>query len=157
MKLPVVNGSNLLREKKQLPRDLGGKINLLFVPFQQWQQLEVNSWAPLAAELEQAHPDFRFYELPTIQSRNVVSKAIINEGMRAGIPDHATRARTITLYIDKQPFRDALAMPDESHVYLLLTDELGNILWRSRGAYDPETAESLIKAVRECLPEYALA
>ncbi len=43
------------------------------------------------------------------------SQVFINEGMRAGIPDPATRERTITLYIDKPAFQHALDMPDEAH------------------------------------------
>src|SRR5512140_430814 len=99
MKLPVVTGSNLLRQKMQLPDHLRGGLNILFIPFQQWQQMEVNSWVPLVSELEQTHPDLRYYELPTIQRRNVLSQTFINEGMRIGIPDPGTRERTITLYI----------------------------------------------------------
>ncbi len=38
---------------------------------------------------------------------------MLNEGMRAGIPERATRAHTITLYLDKAAFRQALAIPDE--------------------------------------------
>jgi hypothetical protein len=149
MKLPVVRGSNLLRQNMQLPEDLSGNLNLLFIPFYQWQQMEVNSWVPLVSELEQTHPDFHFYELPTIQRRNIFSQTFINEGMRMGIPDPATRERTITLYIDKKAFTSALDMPDEEHTYLLLTDREGNILWRARGEYTEEKASSLLLAVQE--------
>ena len=152
MKLPVVRGSNLLRQSVQLPADLGGGLNLLFIPFYQWQQMEVNSWVPLMNELEQSHADFRYYELPTIQHRNVLWQTFINEGMRAGIPDPAARHRTITLYIDKKAFMSASGLTDEEHVYLLLTDRAGNILWRSRGEYSQEKAAELVMAVNElCL------
>jgi hypothetical protein len=148
MKLPAVNGSNLLRQKIQLPDDLGGSLNILFIPFQQWQQMEVNSWVTLVSELEQTDPNLRYYELPTIQHRNIVSQTFINEGMRMGIPDPSTRERTITLYIDKKAFMQALDMPDEAHTYILLTDQQGNILWRSSGAYSSEKAESLTGAIQ---------
>ena len=42
MKFPQVSGSNLLRERLSLPQDFKGQFNLLFVPFQQWQQMEVD-------------------------------------------------------------------------------------------------------------------
>lgn len=149
MKLPVVTGSNLLRQRMQLPDHLRGSLNILFIPFQQWQQMEVNSWVPLVSELEQTHPDLRYYELPTIQRRNVLAQAFINEGMRAGIPDPATRERTITLYIDKQEFMQALEMPDEDHIYVLLTDQAGNVLWRARGENTVENSSSLRHAIEE--------
>lgn len=148
MKLPVVTGSNLLRQRMQLPDDLRGSLNILFIPFQQWQQVEVNSWVPLVSALEQTHPDLRYYELPTIQRRNILSQTFINEGMRMGIPDPSTRERTITLYIDKKAFMVALDMPDDEHMYILLTDQQGNILWRSFGAFSLEKADSLASAIQ---------
>lgn len=149
MRLPVVAGSNLLRKKITLPADLQGELNLLLIPFYQWQQAEVDTWLALAEQLASETPGLFYYELPTIQSRNVLSQVFINEGMRAGIPDPDTRGRTITLYIDKHSFRSALSMPDEEHIYVLLTSRKGDILWRSRGTLTTDRAASLTRAVRE--------
>ncbi len=149
MKLPNVTGSNLLRQKVELPADLRGKMNLLFIAFYQWQQMEVDSWVALAQELEQTQPGFTYYELPTIQRRNVFAQAFINEGMRAGIPGRATRERTITLYIDKPAFQRALDMPDEDHIYILLVDQAGNIFWQARGENTVDNSSSLRQAVDE--------
>lgn len=152
MKLPNVSGSNLLRQRVEFPADLREGVNLLFIAFQQWQQKEVNSWVPFAHELEQSQSGFHYYELPTIQRRHVLAQKFINEGMRAGIPDPATRERTITLYIDKQAFKQALNMPDEDHIYVLLTDQAGNILWRGRGEMTVENSSSLRRSIEEvCL------
>src|SRR5450830_344032 len=126
MIFPTVSGTNLLRQKLTLPQDFEGNFNLLFIPFQQWQQSEVDSWIALARELEAQYTGLVFYELPTIQLRNPLFKMFINEGMRAGIPNPKTRERTITLYLDKIDFRAALDMPDEEHIYLLVVDRLGN-------------------------------
>ncbi len=52
MTFPIVNGSNLLREKLTLPQDFAGNYNLLFIAFQQWHQEEVNTWIPLAESYE---------------------------------------------------------------------------------------------------------
>ncbi len=149
MKLPSVSGSNLLRQKVELPADLRERFNLLFIAFSQWQQMEVNSWVPFARELEQTQPGFHYYELPTIQSRNVLAQKFINGGMRAGIPDPATRERTITLYIDKPAFEQALNMPDEEHIYILLADRTGNVLWRERGEFSVEKSSSLRRLIEE--------
>jgi ATP10 protein len=149
IKLPNVSGSNLLRQKLELPSDLRGNLNLLFIAFYQWQQMEVNSWLPLAHELEQTQSRFHYYELPTIQRMNVLAQKFINGGMRAGIPDPATRERTITLYVDKQAFMRALNMPDQDHIYILLTDRDGNVLWRSRGEMTLENSQSLWQAIKE--------
>jgi hypothetical protein len=138
MTFPTVNGSNLLREKLTLPRDFRGRFNLVFIPFEQWQQMEVDSWMALAKELEEQFDDLAYYELPTIQSRNSFYKMFINEGMRAGIPNPKTRERTITLYLDKADFRSALGMLDEGHIYILVVDRQGNEFFRARGPYSRE-------------------
>jgi hypothetical protein len=148
MKLPAVTGTNLLRLKVQLPDDLSGSLNLLFIPFYQWQQREVDSWIPLVSELEHTYPNFRYYELPTIQRLNIIAQSFINEGMRAGIPDPSARSRTITLYLDKQAFTNALDIPNEEHIYLLLIDRAGNVLWRTGGARTDEKSSSLMLAIQ---------
>jgi hypothetical protein len=143
MTFPTVSGSNLLREKLTLPQDFQGKFNLIFIPFEQWQQMEVDSWMALAKELEEQINDLVYYELPTIQSRNPFYKMFINEGMRAGIPNPKTRERTITLYLDKADFRAALDMTDEEHIYVLVVDRHGKEFFRARGPYNREGEATL--------------
>ncbi len=147
MKFPIVSGSNLLRQKLTFPEDFRGNLNLLFIAFEQWQQMEVNSWIPVAKELEQQIQGLLYDELPTIQDRSIFSKIFINEGMRLGIPDHTSRERTITLYLEKDAFRRSLDMPDEDHIYVLLIDSSGDVIFRTRGAYTPESGESLCQAL----------
>jgi hypothetical protein len=86
MVFPTVSGSNLLRQKITLPQDFQGKFNLVFIPFEQWHQTEVNSWMPLASELEQKFESLVYYELPTIQSRGSFSKIFINEACELAFP-----------------------------------------------------------------------
>lgn len=147
MTFPTVSGSNLQRQKITLPQELEGEYNLLFIPFQQWQQSEVNSWIALAEQLEEQYPNLVYYELPTIRALNSLSKFFINEGMRAGIPNTKSRRRTITLYLDKSSFQSALAMPDEDHIYILIIDRQGNEFFRARGSYTKEAEADLRDAL----------
>lgn len=148
MIFPPVSGKNLLRENKSLPRDFIGRVNLLFVAFEQWQQSEVDTWGPFAGELENEFEGLAYYELPTIQSRNTLYQMFINEGMRAGIPNQKSRERTITLYLDKNGFREALEMPDEAHIYILLVDREGRVYSCARGVYTPEALAVLQQTLR---------
>jgi hypothetical protein len=151
MTFPTVQGSNLLRQKMTLPQDFKGELNLVFVPFLQWQQSEVDSWVPWIVEMEAKYPGFLYYELPTIENRNIVFQTFINEGMRAGIPNPFTRERTITLYLKKAEFQKALDMPDEDHIYILMLDNMGNILLRSRGPFTKESGELFASFVENTL------
>lgn len=148
MQFPTVSGSNLQRSKLSLPQDFQGERNLVLIAFQQWQQAQVDTWIPFARRLEETYPSVRYYELPTIQRLNAVARTLINEGMRAGIPDLVARERTITLYLDKKAFREALLLPGEDDIHVLLLDRQGRVLWRSEGAFTPEKGESLTEAIR---------
>lgn len=147
VQLPTVNGKNLLRQKMVFPRDFAGDINLVFIAFQRWHQDQVDSWVPLAEEMAAELPTFNYYEFPTIYQMNRLSQMFLNEGMRAGIPDLGTRGRTVTLYVDKRPFRTALAIPDESDTAIFLFDRQGKALWRSSGEFSAEKGAGLLTAV----------
>ena len=143
MTFPTVTGINLLRQKLILPRDFQGKLNLVFIPFQRWHQMEVDSWSALAEELEEKFEGLVYYELPTLQNGGPLYKIFLNEGMRAGIPNPKTRERTIPLYLEKIEFRTALNIADEEHIYVLVVDPKGKEFFRARGPYNREVEAAL--------------
>ena len=149
MRFPQVAGSNLLRKKVTLPNDLQGELSILFIAFQQWHQAWVDSWVPLARQLEQSFPGVQFYELPVIYKMNFFSQTFLNEGMRAGIPNPTTRQKTITLYLDKPSFRRALGIPHEDTIWILVLDKHGNIVWRTEGVYSQEKGAALLQSVQD--------
>jgi hypothetical protein len=147
MRFPTVKGSNLERDKVILPQDLKGDLNVVLVAFQQWQQNSIDTWLAPLEGVERERVGLKVYELPVIQRINRLYQMVINEGMRAGIPDRRARQRTITLYLDKTSFRRALGMADEDDIYVLLLDRQGQILWRTRGRYAADKAAGLIEAI----------
>jgi len=152
-KFPEVKGDNLNGQTIEIPSQLNGEVNVLLVPFQMWQQDLVNSWVPFLEHLIKSNPQFDYYELPTIRKMNFVARRIIDGGMRGGIPSRDTRARTVTLYIDKTPFKDALGITTESTLYLYLVDRQGTILWEESGEISDEKATSLEEALAQALNE----
>ncbi len=148
---PTVSGSNLNRQEFEFPRDFRGDLNLLFVPFLQPQQVVVNTWIPLADELESVFPQLAYYELPTIDELPALSRTFINEGMRAGIPNARARERTVTLYISTAQFMRALDIPAKNEVHVLLVDRRGGILWRTTGSFDEAKGGELAKAIETYL------
>ncbi len=148
---PTVSGSNLNRQELEFPRDFRGDLNLLFVPFLQFQQTIVNTWIPLADELESAFRQLAYYELPTIDALPALSRTFINEGMRAGIPNARARERTVTLYLSTAQFMRALNIPAKSEVHVLLVDRRGAILWRTTGSFDEAKGRALEGAIEPYL------
>jgi len=151
MKFPQVKASNLSGREYTLPAGFEGDLNVVALAFQMWHQNEVDTWMPLLEQVERRAPVVRAYELPVLRSMNRLSQWMIDQGMRGGIPNHDTRARTITLYLDKKSFRQALDLPDEDHIYVLLVDRAGQVHWQGRGPYSPEKAEALMAAVEQML------
>ena len=146
-RFPRLIASNLEKRTLTLPDDFEGSRNLLLVAFQREQQQQVDTWLREMRRFEELDPEFRYYELPTIQSPNRLVRWFIDTGMRRGIPDQKARSRTITLYIDKQPFLKALGITDENRIYCFLVNRSGQVLWRAEGVFDDSKAVSL----RECL------
>jgi len=144
---PSILAKDLLRKTVKLPDDFEGELNILFIPFQQWQQMSVNSWIPFAEKLEKEVPGVYYYELPTIRNMNRLARTFINEGMRAGIPSPKSRARTITLYLNKNKFRKVLNIQSEDTIQVFLVDGDGKILWRTTGEFTPEKGGELTTAV----------
>jgi hypothetical protein len=139
---PQMTATNLADQSLSLPQDFAGERNLLLIAFEREQQKNVDTWIHQMKRFE-AIPAFRYYELPTIEKTNSMVRWFINSGMRRGIPDPNARARTITLYIDKAPFCQALNITDEKQIYAILVDRYGRVLWRAAGDFDESKAASL--------------
>ena len=146
-RFPNVEGNNLEGEHFKLPADFKGDLNVVLVAFQRDQQDDVDTWMPFLKTLGERRRDLRVYELPTLGRRYRMMRPFIDGGMRRGIPDRAVREGTITLYIDKSPFREALRLGDEERIYVLLVDRAGRVMWRGEGRFDERAGEALARRV----------
>lgn len=144
-----MTGSNLERRQLTLPSDLEGDVNLVVIAFWRRHQALVDTWMPVARDLEKRHPDFATYELPVIQNRSRLSQWFIDSGMRAGIPDRRVRQRTITLYLDKPAFMAALGISDDDTIISMLIDRDGQVQWRTDGAMVDESATDLANVLEK--------
>ncbi|MEI6813247.1 MAG: hypothetical protein WCL36_03620 [bacterium] len=146
-KFPTIVSDNLEGKTFTLPRDFAGKRNVVFVPFLREQQSVVDGWVPFVKQQLAAHPGTDYYELPTIKKMIGLMKWTINKGMSGGIADKSAREHTITLYTDKAPLKQSLAITDESLITILVVDKEGKIYWRETGAFTPEKGASLAAAL----------
>ena len=130
---PSVRGENLEGQTLEMPRDFAGDMNVVFIAFKREQQADVDSWGPALDTLRARHPGLRVYELPTLGRKYRFMRRVIDGGMRAGIKDPAVRASTVTLYMDKDPFKRALGILAEDEIQILLVDRDGRIHWQRSG------------------------
>lgn len=144
---PVIAAETLRGRRVQLPDQLKGERNLLLVAYEREQQAEIDTWLAVLDTLAPRLPDFAYYELPTIGSGYKWMRAVIDGGMKQGIPDRAQRDRTITLYMDVDWFRGQIGTADNDSVAALLVDRQGTILARWYGRYSAARGDSLRAAV----------
>jgi ATP10 protein len=148
VKFPNVEGANLEGRKFNLPTDFEAKLNLVAIAFYQNHQELVNTWLPAVGRLTSKHSTLKFYELPTLSKENGLVRGFIDGGMRAGIPNKATREVTITLYLDRVAFLKAIGETSDRTIITLLVNQQGTILWRGRGAYTQAQEDSLEKVLQ---------
>lgn len=146
-RFPTVRGASLSRQAYALPEDLEGRINILMIAFKRRHQYDINTWLPVAQDLAGEYEEVAYYELPVIQRLNPVARSLIDNGMRAGIPDPVARATTITLYVDKDAFMRSLDLTTDEQIYVLLVDRTGKVMWRTEGRQSEEAASSLRNAI----------
>jgi hypothetical protein len=143
--IPQVTGQNLHRERVRFPEDIKGRPTLLLIAFRHQQQRDIDTWLRRIDELQTAVPDLNVLELPVLRKAYVVMQPYIDGGMRSGIPDPDARARTITLYTDKDSFRKALGLGPEDRIYAVLVDREAAILRVEEGPATDDSVEAMLK------------
>jgi len=147
IRFPKVDGSNLESRRFSLPAEFEGELNIVLVAFRREQQADVDTWVPFLKATAGRHAAVRAYELPTLSRGYRVMRGFIDGGMARGIPEKATREATITLYIDKKPFKKALGITSEDRIVTLLVTRDGRVLWRADGRHSDESAAELASEI----------
>jgi hypothetical protein len=140
---PEVTGKNLKRRKYNFPNDFPSKYTIVLIAFWRHQQKHIDTWLPFAKKLEEQYTNLGYVELPVIYEMGTFRQFLLNEGMRAGIPDDKARERTITLYLDKPRFLDHLGIDSEDEIQIMLVDGDGDVLWHDSGLFSTEKGEAI--------------
>ena len=104
---PSITGKNLNKERITVPDDFLDKHLILLLGYQRWHQpiIDDSIHSLEASGMEQTH---HIIEIPVIKPSSWLAQMRLDGLMRAAIRDTAVRQRTITVYLDKQKFRDQL-------------------------------------------------
>ena len=144
LRFPVVSGDSLTGESFTLPDDLSGDAVLVIVPFDERQQIDAQTWLPLARDLASTHPGFTYYNVPVFPSMSAPMRALIRGGMVLTIGDEALRAVTILVFLDDlAPFLSDLDIPDTGAMQVFLLNSDGEVLWRGAGVFSDDMGDSL--------------
>ncbi len=145
-RFPSLQARNLEGAVLELPQAFAGDPSIVIVAFERHQQDVVETWLPWLEGLRERLPRLEVYELPAIKRRWLPARGLIDGGMRAGIPDLATRQRTLTAYTDIGALSRALRIDSTRTIALFVVSPEGVITWSGHGAHDPDAAAALERA-----------
>lgn len=140
---PRLRGTSLERRSFDIPGGLDGEVNLLFIPFLQRQQSDVDAWFEAVGDLAAKYPGLAAYEIPLLRRFPKRYRRWIDEGMRAGIADPVVRARTITVYTHRARFLEQLGLDDETKIWAGVVARNGAVLWEAVGPVTDVALETL--------------
>jgi len=150
---PSVSGRNLHGDDVSFPNVCAqGRDNVVIVAFFQEQQPLVDTWLPRLARLSADAQGLRYYELPTIKKVNRLLRWTIYTGMRSGIRDYGARSRTVTVHIDKMPFKAQLGIKSEQDIFVFLLDERGRVKWQTQGLFSESKLQELKNNLSQSQP-----
>lgn len=152
VQFPGITAQSLAGNTVTLPDDAMGKVTLIAIAFERNAQAMIDSWIN-KVESEFEDEKIWIFEIPMIDSpiwRPM--RAIIDSGMRGGIPRHK-HGHVITYYGDSTTFRTMLGMEDRSLAYLFLLDDKGIIRWEGEGFASGDDINHLFSVIRSLLPD----
>jgi len=141
---PRVTGTNLLGEEVTFPDALDAERTLMAVGFEDRHKYPLNDWIVRLPEIRAYAADLAFFEVPVIYELKSWSRLFLNNAMRMGVTEQEARSHTVTVYLDRDAFKTALALPRLDDIYIFVLNEQGKVLWRHQGIVSDQAIKQLI-------------
>ena len=135
---PTIIGKNLNKQVTSIPDDFSEQPLIVIAAFQRWHQNLVDQSMENLDKMNMNETHI-IIEVPVIKKSSMLQRMRLDGLMRAAISDVGVRQRTITVYLDKQAFRDSLNIANEDTMYWFLVDHATkSILLRGSGIMTSE-------------------
>ena len=135
---PTIIGKNLNKQVTAIPDDFSDQPLIVIAAFQRWHQNLVDQSMENLDKMNM-NETHTIIEVPVIKKSSMLQRMRLDGLMRAAISDVGVRQRTITVYLDKQAFRDSLNIANEDTMYWFLVDHATkSILLRGSGIMTSE-------------------
>ncbi|MEJ6563285.1 MAG: hypothetical protein QNL85_06235 [Euryarchaeota archaeon] len=135
---PTIIGKNLNKQVTAIPDDFSEQPLIVIAAFQRWHQDLVDQSMENLDKMNM-NETHTIIEVPVIKKSSMLQRMRLDGLMRAAISDVGVRQRTITVYLDKQAFRDSLNIANEDTMYWFLVDHATkSILLRGSGILTSE-------------------
>ena len=124
---PTLVGNNLNREQITIPNDINDKPLLIILAFEQYHQRTVDEIIYQVEEVVDSS-SLNIIETPILAGASKLFQSYLDGIMRGGIKDYDIRARTITIYGEKDEILDILGIEDKNVYWYLIGENTSTIL-----------------------------
>lgn len=145
-RLPRLAGEFLTGRQAALPDAAAGKVALVAFGFSYDSRVPVEAWAAWFKESYLGRPGVTLFEVPMIGGAGRLAKFFIDRGMRRGTP-RELHENVITVYGGTGPWKQRLAVTDDTLAHLLVLDREGTVRWRHSGPFDAGAAAGAQTAI----------
>ncbi len=149
MIFPRLTATSLAGRRMSLPDDLGSGPAILLVALDASRHQSINSWMPYVKQVEQLYENVSSFELLVLGSANALVRTVSTARLRAAVPNPSTREITLPLYVEVPSFCQALGLPADGGVHVLLLDAARDVAWTARGPVTPDKVQSLAQALAD--------
>jgi hypothetical protein len=133
--LPPLEGDFLTGRAAVLPGAAGGKVAVLALGFSYESRFPVEAWMKRFREAYPARDRVTFFEVPMLGGGARLGRWFIDRGMRKGTA-RELHENVITVYGGTGPWKQRLAVRDDTVAYLVLIDGSGRVRWLHSGVFD---------------------
>ena len=139
---PSVSMADLDGKTYLAPTEFPAQKSVLILGFAHAQQEQVAAWyVALREALGQSHAS-SIFEVPVFNTSSLTFRTMVRNAMRMGSSSEE-RARTLTLFVDRDGFTKALSIEDLSAPTVLVVNREGRVLESAHGEVAPEKVEAL--------------
>lgn len=150
--LPAVSGATLTDNPITFPDDFSAPYTLVVVPFDQEQQEAAAEWLEPFQSIAEEYEALSYINIAALPDLQPLVRTMVVGGLLLGVREEATQERIVLLFLEDQAaFLQALGLPDDTVMQVLVVDDTGAIYWRGSGVYSAETEAELRTFIAELI------
>jgi len=148
VKFPEIRGMALNNIPFTIPNDLRSKLNILILPCEKSNKLNLERWISFMKTLISDIHFLDYYQINIYNKRLKVLRRYMSRRARRSILNRNID-KIINFYYDLNIFKNSLNLESYKNVYIFLINQEGDILWRTEGIYDLDKAQLLKQKIIE--------
>ena len=149
-RIPEIHSTSFANQPVNLPAALQGKAaGILVIGFSRGSREAVTGWARKIAADYRTSPVVAYYELPIVAGVPGFVRGVVLRSIKSSTPERA-QPRVVPIANDEAGWKAITHYGQPDDAYLLVVDNLGNVVWQTQGQ-PTDTAYAALKQQVESL------